>query len=207
MIHLIFTTILRVRYHFHEDLTYPRLHCKQQDPESSSGPASYHITTDHTLCKKHATPTATTSLPEFYIPRVLVDSQLLAMCLAYLFLCLCSYCFPHWEIYSLCFLFFFPKPYPSFDRSDFMRRKHMGVEERNCCEVNVPFEMPLLASWQGRKKKTYGGFVKIQWWKRSQGRLSGRELNFPFSHRGQLSQRTHLTQEWQGASLSICSAE
>lgn len=90
--------------------------------------------------------------------------------------------------------------------SDFMKRKHMGVEERNCCGVNVSFEMPLLAAWQGRKKKTYGGFVKIQWWKRSQGRPSGRGLNFPFSHRGQLSQRTHLTQEWQGASLSICSA-
>lgn len=37
--------------------------------------------------------------------------------------------------------------------SDFMRRKHMVVEERNCWGVNVSFEMPLLASWQGRKKE------------------------------------------------------
>lgn len=84
--------------------------------------------------------------------------------------------------------------------SDFMRRKHMVVEERNCWGVNVSFEMPLLASWQARKKErkkkkksNYGGFVKPQWWKRSQGRLSGRELNSPLSRRGQLSQRTHLT--------------
>ena len=85
--------------------------------------------------------------------------------------------------------------------SDFMRRKHMVVEERNCWGVNVSLEMPLLASWQGRKKErkkkpktsNYGGFVKTQWWKRSQGRLSGRELNSPLSRRGQLSQRTHLT--------------
>lgn len=43
--------------------------------------------------------------------------------------------------------------HPSYSRvysfivwSDFTRRKHMVVEERNCWEVNVSFEMPLLAS-------------------------------------------------------------
>ena len=56
LIHLIFTTILKVKYHFHEDFTYPRLYCKQQDPESSSGLTSYHITPDHTLCKKTCDP-------------------------------------------------------------------------------------------------------------------------------------------------------
>ena len=51
--------------------------------------------------------------------------------------------------------------------SDFMRRKCMLLEERTCWGVNVSFEMPLLASWQGRKKerkkekkKNYGGFVR-----------------------------------------------
>ena len=78
---------------------------------------------------------------------------------------------------------------------------------------NASFETPLLASWQGRKKerkkkkKNYGGFVKTQWWKRSQGRLSGWEWILPYHvevsfHRGHISHKSVEEHRWVSAQLN-----
>lgn len=40
------------------------------------------------------------------------------------------------------------------------RKAHGGRREKFCWGVNVSFEMPLLASWQGRKKKPMVGLFK-----------------------------------------------
>lgn len=91
--------------------------------------------------------------------------------------------------------------------SDFMRRKHMVVEESNCWGVNVSFEMPLLASWQGRKKEPM-----VDLWKYSEeeeGRadfLAGSWI-FP-SHVEVIFHGGHASaRELQGTPLCICSVK
>lgn len=105
--------------------------------------------------------------------------------------------------------------------SDFMRKKPMVVEERNCWGVNVSYETcPLKRhSWlpdkverkkekkNKKNKKNYGGFVKTQWWKRSQGRLFGWEWILPYHvevsfHRGHISHKSVEEHRWVSAQLN-----